>query len=187
METITQPFASANGEQDSWLLPIERGISDEAAEKDEFLSRYAVRLNEGESYFYMASNSGMSDAGVSDGWTDVTEFNENDEMTEGGVVVYGNVEIKAFGSEAEAPEPEPDPEPSPDPEPTPIPDPGEGGGAQPGGMPSVDSFGAASNRAAFAATADGASAGVRAAAAGALGAFGVLLLACVCMIRMRRC
>lgn len=70
-----------------WCLPIERGVSQDYSASIGYTLYMDVVVNEGESLCF-----------ADGGWFDASEFNDDPNMTEDGMVTYGNFAIKVFGT-----------------------------------------------------------------------------------------
>lgn len=70
-----------------WCLPIERGVSQDYSASIGYSLYMDVVVNEGESLCF-----------ADGGWFDASEFNDDPNMTEDGMVTYGNFAIKVFGT-----------------------------------------------------------------------------------------
>lgn len=71
-------------------IPIERGISQDYSASIGYTLYMDVVVNEGESLCF-----------ADGGWFDASEFNDDPNMTEDGMVTYGNFAIKVFGTPAQ--------------------------------------------------------------------------------------
>lgn len=114
VESICSSSTSRAGT--TWMVPIERGLTQKYAE-DHGLQYYSsLVVNPGESFF-----------GSDGDWEDASGLSNDPAMTDGGSIAYGNVLIKAFADSTPFPddpakpiEPvDPDPDPA-DPKPLPV-------------------------------------------------------------------
>lgn len=71
-------------------IPIESGVSQDYSASIDYTLYMDVMVNEGESLCF-----------ADGGWFDASEFNDDPNMTEDGMVTYGNFAIKVFGTPAQ--------------------------------------------------------------------------------------
>lgn len=76
-----------------WSMPLERGFDREYSEAIDMPLHFDTVINEGESLYR-----------IDGAWADVSEFNDDPGMTDGGRVTYGNFAIKVFGTPADLPD-----------------------------------------------------------------------------------
>lgn len=81
--------ANYNGAE-RWVVPIENYITDECASEWDFSIRANVVCNPGESF-----------VGMGGSWEDACTMSDDEVLSEGGTIVYGNFMIKAFGNETD--------------------------------------------------------------------------------------